>query len=135
MGNIRLRIEGEDAEALAASLAVFVKQEWDIDATSTAIKPKEAKAGDKDWGVGLSLLSIAIGLPSFLETEMVSKLTQRIEAKKRIEQLLAWLKEQPSEQKASISLEATKDKKIKLDLENLTELLDEMQKDGFGVDE
>ena len=135
MGNIRLRIEGEDAEALAASLAVFVKQEWDIDATSTAIKPKEAKAGDKDWGVGLSLLSIAISLPSFLETEMVSKLTQRIEAKKRIEQLLAWLKEQPSEQKASISLEATKDKKIKLDLENLTELLDEMQKDGFGVDE
>ena len=135
MGNIRLRIEGEDAEALATSLAVFVKQEWDIDATSTPIKPKEAKAGDKDWGVVLGLIGIVVGLPSFLETEMVSKLTQRIEAKKRIEQLLAWLKEQPPEQKASISLEATKDKKIKLDLENLTELLDEMQKDGFGVNE
>ncbi len=133
MGEIAFRIEGDHAEELAASLLIFVKQTWDIDASAEPIKQKEPKTGDKDWGVILGIIGIAVGLPSFLETEMVSKITQRIEAKKRIEQLLAWLKEQP-EQKTSVYLDIN-NQEIKLAKEQLTEMLDALQANGFGVDE
>lgn len=149
MENIRLRIEGDDAKALAASLATFVKDEWDIDARSTPIKPKEAKAGDKDWGTGigiaLGIAGVITNLPSFLNSKMLSSLAWRIGAKDDLEKLIAWLEKQPPEQKASISLviednidniEATNNaKQIKLGKAQLTEMLDALQENGFGVDE
>ena len=135
MGNIRLRIEGEDAEALAASLAVFVKQEWGIDATSTPIKPQEAKAGDKDWvGITLGILGVVTNLPGFLNSKMVKSLAWRLGTKESLEKLIAFLEEQPPEQKANVYIE-NEDKQIKVGKKQLTEMLDEMQKDGFGVDE
>lgn len=134
MGDIAFKIEGEHAEELTASLLIFIKQAWDIEASTKPITPKKTKADDKDWGVVLAIIGIAISLPGFLESDMVSKVTQRIEAKKRLEQLFAWQKEQPAEQKASIYL-VVNNQEIKLALEQLTEILDALQADGFGVDE
>lgn len=149
MENIQLRIEGEDAEALAASLATFAKDEWGIDATSTPIKPKAAKVGDKDWGtsigIALGVAGVITNLPGFLNSKMLSSLAWRIGAKDDLEKLIAWLEKQPPEQKASISLviednidniEATNNaKQIKLGKAQLTEMLDALQENGFGVDE
>ena len=138
MGDIAFKIEGEHAEELAGSLAIFVKQEWDIDAKTKPITQKEPKAGDKDWiaGIGLviGVLGVYTNLPGFLNSKMASSLAWRLGAKKSLDKLIAWLEKQPPEQKASIYL-VVNNQEIKLALEQLTEILDALQADGFGVDE
>ena len=138
MGDITFRIEGEHAEELAGSLVIFVKQTWDFDAITKPITQKEPKAGDKDWVAGIGLvigvLGVYTNIPGFLNSKMASSLAWRLGAKKSLDKLIAWLEKQPPEQKASIYL-VVDNKEIKLAKEQLTEMLDAMQANGFGVDE
>ena len=139
MEDITFRIEGEHAEALAASLLTFVKQTWDIDASFKPITQKKPKKDDKDWsavlGIAIGVLGVYTNLPGFLNSKMASSLAWRLGAKKSLDKLIAWLEKQPPEQKDSIYL-VVDNQEIKLAKEQLTEMLDALEEANkdFGND-
>ncbi len=122
MNNINLRIEGDQAESIATSLKQFIAEEWSIEAFLLP-KSTQLESGHKvDLGTGLGLISIALSLPGFLESKMVSSLTQRIQAKQNLEKLIDWSLHNLPKDNTSIWVEFD-EKPFLLSTDNLTEML------------
>ena len=75
MDTVQIRIEGDQAEAISASLKQYIEQHWSMDVQAVPTVKQPAK-DDKDLATTLGVISILLGLPGFLESNMVSKLTR-----------------------------------------------------------
>jgi hypothetical protein len=122
MNNINLRIESDQAESIATSLKQFIAEEWNIEA-KTLPKSTHLEGDQKvELGTALGIISIALSLPGFLESKMVSSLTQRIQAKQNLEKLIDWSLHNLPKDNTSIWVEFD-EKPFLLTSENLTKML------------
>lgn len=126
MKNIQLRIEGDQAESLSVSLKQFLLEEWNIEAQTIPNTTTTAKDTKVKLGTVLGAISIVLAIPSFLESKMVSSLTQRLQAKQHLEKLIDWSLHHLPEGNTSIWVEL-EGKPFLLNSENLAEILNNLQ--------
>lgn len=128
MDTVQIRIEGDQAEAISASLKQYIEQHWSMDVEAVPTVKQPAK-DDKDLATTLGVISILIGLPGFLESNMVSKLTRRIEAKQKLLQLLEWAEQHLTQVNNVLWLEID-GQPFLLNSDRLDEMLDALQEDS-----
>ena len=97
--------------------------------TQDTCEKKQPAKDDKDLATTLGVISILIGLPGVLESNMVSKLTRRIEAKQKLLQLLEWAEQHLTQVNNVLWLEID-GQPFLLNSDRLDEMLDALQEDS-----
>lgn len=91
MLTIQLRIEGNQAESMALSLQQYVKSEWGIHSPVTSAG-KAAPVQSKDLLTTLAIVGCILQIPGFINSS--AELAERIQAKQKLEKLIAWIEKQ-----------------------------------------